>query len=288
MNLSKAKLFIKKKFNEKSLITIYGPTASGKTSLAIEIAKKFNGEIICADSRTVYKDMIIGTASPTKEEQQNIPHHLLHYIGPETNYSLADFQKDAYKHIKDILKRNKTPILVGGTNLFIDAVIKGFVFPQYKVTKEIENKLSKLSSIEKYNLLKEKDPISADQSTPDNERHFIRKLEYLLSTGKKHSDLPKQVKPSFFEEIAIKIELPREKMYTKINERVDIMIENGLIEEVKKLSSIYPKDHPGMTSIGYKEVISFLNEEYTKEEMIDKIKQHTRNYAKRQVTWLKH
>lgn len=271
----------------RPLLVLYGPTASGKSKLAIEIAKEFDGEIISADSRMLYQGTRIGTDIPTIEEMQGIPHHLLDFVPPEKEYTLKEYQEDAYRVIKDILKRAKLPILVGGTNLYIDAVTDG-----YEINSEIRNQkseihLENMSTKDQFELLEKLDPETAAKVDPHNPRHFIRKLEFCLATGEKYSTKDNKKAPDFFTPLKIGIELDRETMYTRIEKRVHKEIDDGLIEETRELLKKYPQNHIVFSSLGYRQIIPYLKGKYNYEAMVAQLKQDTRNFGKRQLTWLR-
>ncbi len=274
-------------YRPQTLLVLYGPTASGKSKLAIEIAKEFDGEIISADSRMVYQGTRIGTDIPTLEEMQGIPHHLLDFVPPEKEYSLKEYQEDAYRVIKDILSRKKLPILVGGTNLYIDAVVDGYVIKSEVWSLKSEVNLEGMSAEAQFELLKKLDPETATKVDPHNPRHFIRKLEFCLATGEKYSAKDTKKTPNFFTPLKIGIELDRETMYARIEKRVHKEIDDGLIEETKELLKKYPKDHIVFSSLGYRQIIPYIEGKYDYEAMIAQLKQDTRNFGKRQLTWLR-
>jgi len=284
---SEIKKYIEKNKKEDTVLCIYGPTASGKTALSIQIAKDFNGEIISADSRILYEGMIIGTAAPTKEEMEGIPHYFVNNTSPEKIYTLKDYQKKAYGYIKDILKRGKLPIIIGGTNLYIDAITEGYSVTEYVIDKHKKKEIQQMTDEEKFKKLKKLDPDTASIVDPNNIRHFIRKLEYCIATGKKYSENVQKIKPDFFTPLEIGIKWERDALYERINKRVYAQIESGLIEETKQLLKKYPEDHPAMTGIGYKQVIMYLKGELNMTELIDLLQKVTRNYTKRQLTWLR-
>lgn len=271
----------------RSIVVIYGPTASGKTSLSLDIAEKYNGEIISADSRIIYQGMVIGTAAPTTEEMRSIPHYFVNTVSPDVIYTVKDFQEDASRCIQDILQRGKLPIVVGGTNMYIDALIDGYSVSEYSVDEVIRKTLEQLSDSEAFQLLQETDPDTAKTVDPYNRRHFIRKLEFCLMTGKLYSTECKRIAPTFFDPIKIGLLWEKDDLHIRIDRRVDIMMEQGMIAETKELLTVYSNDHPAMTSIGYKQVGEYLQGQYGYEELLKKIKQVTRNYAKRQMTWLR-
>ena len=261
------------------IIVITGPTAVGKTKLSIEIAKYFNGEIINADSTQVYKELDIATAKVTEEEKENIIHHLFDIKNIEEDYTVYNYQQDCRNKIKEILEKNKTPILVGGTGLYIKASLYDYEF-------EKENKINNfddLTNEEILNKIKEKD--SNIDIHINNRKRLVRALNYIINNDKKYSEKIKTDK-LLYDTIFIGLTTDREKLYDKINKRVDIMIDNGLLEEAKKLydKKIYSKAI--MTPIGYKELFMYFNNEISFDEAINLIKQRSRRYAKRQYTWI--
>ena len=280
-------------FNKAKVIVICGPTASGKTALSIEVAKKINGEIISCDSMQIYKDMNIGTAKPTKEEMGEIKHYLIDYVLPTERYSVAEYKKDAKKAIKEVIEKGKTPIIVGGTGLYVDSLIYEIEYPEIKFDEEYRKKLEKEveeEGLEKlYEKAKKIDPIAIQKISKTHKKRIQRVLEIYHATGKTKTEqeiISRQKEPEYAYKV-YGLLWDRQKLYDRINLRVDIMIEQGLIEEVKTILKKYSKFPTAMQGLGYKEVVQYLNKEITKEEMIEKIKQETRRYAKRQMTWFR-
>ncbi len=272
---------------EKPLIVILGPTASGKTSLAIQLAKKFGGEIISADSRTIYENMDIGTAKPTRDEQKVIPHYLLDIIKPDQRFSVAEFQKLAFQKIAEILKRGKIPFLIGGSGLYIDAVCEGFKIPALSADKKLRKKLVQKSETQLIKQLKKLDPEATQKIDVKNKRRIIRALEVCLTTGKKFSELQRSERPDF-QILKIGIKIPRQKLYQQINKRTGQMIKEGLVDEVKKLYKIgYDFNLPALSGLVYKEIGEYVRGKITLDEAVEKAKQKTRNFAKRQMTWFR-
>jgi tRNA dimethylallyltransferase len=271
----------------KPLIVILGPTASGKTRIAIELAKKYNGEIICADSRTIFEYMDIGTSKPSTQERSVIPHHILDIIKPDEKFSVAEFQRLAYKKIDDILNRGKIPFLVGGTGLYIDAVTEGFIIPKIQEDRELRQRLE-TEDIKKLIIrLKKINPIAFRKIDLKNKRKVIRALEVCLKTDSKFSDSQKKIK-SKYKILKIGISLPRKKLYEIINKRTDQMIEMGLVDEVKKLYKMgYNAEIPSLSGLIYKEIGEYVRGKITLDDAVEKAKQKTRNFAKRQITWFK-
>ncbi len=275
------------------VIVICGPTASGKTGLSIELAKKINGEIISCDSMQIYKDMNIGTAKPTVEEMQGIKHYMLDFVSPNKRYSVADFKKDATSAIQTVLSHEKVPIIVGGTGLYVNSLVQNITYPEIETDLEYRNYLEERIQKEGLNTLyEEAKKIDSDamQSISQNDKkRIMRVLELYHQTGKTKTMLEQESKlePPAYEYIVFAINMEREKLYERINKRVDIMIEQGLIQEVENLVKKYETLPTAIQGLGYKEVISYLNGNLTKEEMIEKIKMETRRYAKRQLTWFR-
>ena len=276
-----------------TVYVIGGPTASGKSKLAVELAKKINGEIISADSMQIYKDMNIGTAKITNQEMQGIKHYLIDFISPEQRYSVSSFKKDAEDAIEKILSNGKTPIIVGGTGLYIDSLIYGIEFQDEKIDTKYREKLNKIAEIEGLEKLYKKaqkiDPEAMAKISANDRKRIIRVLEIYHKTGKTKTEQEKESRKNEvkYNYKVFAITIPREKLYERINKRVDQMLEQGLIEEVKKILEKYSYFPTAMQGLGYKEVIEYLENKITKEEMIEKIKKETRHYAKRQITWLK-
>ncbi len=278
---------------KQKVIVICGPTASGKTKLSIEIAKKINGEIISADSMQIYKDMTIGTAKPTPEEMQGIKHYLIDFVLPNQRYSVADYNKDALKAIDEIIKKGKTPIVVGGTGLYVNSLIYGIEYSDIEVDIEYREKLEKIAKLEGierlYEMAKEIDPEAIKNISKNDQKRICRILEIYHTTGKNKTEQEKESRKNGpkYQYLLYGITMDREKLYDRINKRVDIMINDGLIEEVQNIVKKYDEFPTAMQGLGYKEVVEYLNGITTKEEMIEKIKMETRRYAKRQLTWFK-
>lgn len=262
------------------VIVITGPTAVGKTKLSIELAKKLNGEIINADAMQVYKGLNIGTAKVTEKEKENIPHHLFDIKEVEEEYSIYNYQKDCRKVIDDILRRNKTPILVGGTGLYIKAALYDYKLSEEKTNNTYDN--LKTEEIYKELLKLDKD-INIDKN---NRRRLIRALNYYKENNTSISN--NKTNKLLYDTIFIGLTTDREILYKKINQRVDNMIEDGLLEEVKYYYDKNIKTKPLINGIGYKELYNYFDELCSKEEAVEKIKQNSRHYAKRQYTFLNH
>ncbi len=275
------------------IIVICGPTASGKTALSIQLAKTINGEIVSADSMQIYKDMDIGTAKPTYEEMDGIKHFLIDTVSPTKRYSVANYKKDALNAIEEILKKGKTPIVVGGTGLYVDSLVQGIEYDDIEVDLKYRKELEQIAE-EKgleylYKNALEIDPLAMEKISPNDKKRIFRVLEIYHSTGKTKTVQEKKSKEKEnpYEYIVFAIDMERQKLYERINKRVDIMLENGLVDEVKSLINKYKELPTAIQGLGYKEVILYLKKEITYEEMVEKIKQETRHYAKRQLTWFR-
>jgi len=266
-------------------IVILGPTAVGKTNLSIELAKRLNTEIISADSTQVYKGMNIGTAKVTLEESCNIFHHMIDIVEPIKKYNVGEYQKNVNLILEDFEKSNKTPILVGGTGLYINSVTNGLAeLPQSDPI--LREKLDSKSAEELYNELKNIDPQAALDIHPNNKRRVERAVEVFYLTGEKFSIISKRnIKKNNFDFIKIGLIRDRERLYERINLRVDLMMKDGLLEEVEALYNKYGESIRKINVIGYSEIIDYFNGSLTLDEAIDKIKQNSRKYAKRQLTW---
>lgn len=262
------------------IIVITGPTAVGKTKMSIELAKKLNGEIINADSTQIFKDLNIATAKVTEEEKEGIIHYLIDIKSIEEDYTVYDYQKDSRMVIEDILKRNKTPIIVGGTGLYISASLY-----DYKFEKETYNNNYEIYSNEEiYQKLLEIDPQT--DIHPNNRKRMIRALNYYENTNQVFSQ-KETTNELLYDTLFIGLTTDRKILYDRINKRVDIMLENGLLEEAKKIYDTGIRTKAVMTPIGYKELFEYFDGLITLEEAINKIKQRSRNYAKRQYTWFR-
>lgn len=268
------------------VIAVVGATASGKTSYAIELARKINGEIISADSRLVYKGMDIGTAKPTIDEMQEIPHYMIDVVEPEYNYSVGLYVKEAKKHITDIISRGKVPIVVGGTGLYFRVLLENYDLPDVKPDYELRKELSSYSYEELLEMLTKLDEKAANSVEKNDKKKLIRYIEIIKLAGKP-LDLVRGVKEKEFNVEWVGLNFPREILYDRINKRVDLMIEQGLIDETKKLLQKHGRISNITDTIGYREVLSYLDGKLSLDEAKDKLKQNTRNYAKRQLTWFR-
>lgn len=280
--------------NKKPLIILTGPTSVGKTSLSISLAKAVNGEIISADSMQVYKYMDIGTAKITFKEMEDIPHYLISEFMPDEEFNVVKFQKYAKDYINAIYEKNKIPILVGGTGFYIQAVLYDIDFEEsnsdYSYREELTQLAINKGTLFLHELLTKVDPSSAEAIHPNNLKRIIRALEYVKQTGQPisaHNEEQRNRKSPYLYRYFV-LNKERSKLYEAINNRVDIMINNGLVNEVKQLLDMgYTKDMVSMQGLGYKELIDFIEGHYSLEEAIYKLKKDTRHYAKRQLTWFK-
>ena len=263
----------------KKVIVVVGPTAVGKTKLAINLAKKYKTDIISGDSVAVYKRLDIGSAKPTKEEMDGVKHHLIDYLEPTEQFDVATFQKEARK----IIDNNDLSIICGGTGLYIQSVLFNYEFEARKRDFDFSKQFDNLSNEELYELLLKKDPTTdKNRIHPNNRKRVLRALEILEDTNKSINEFNKKDKP-LYDYFIVYLSMPREILYERINKRMDIMIEDGLIDEVKKLydDGIYPH------AIGYSELIQYFNGEIALESAIEDIKKNTRHLAKRQETWFR-
>lgn len=279
--------------NKPNVIVICGPTASGKTALSIELAKKIDGEIVSADSMQIYKYMDIGSAKPTKEEMSGIKHYMLDFVEPDIRYSVAEYKKSAEKAIDEILSKGKTPIVVGGTGLYVDSLIYGIEYNEIKLDenyrKKLENFAEENGLEELYNKALQIDNTAMAKISRNDKKRILRVLEIYHETGKTKTqlELESRQKGVNYNYIVFAINMDREKLYERINHRVDKMVENGLIEEVHQLISKYDSMPTAIQGLGYKETKEYLEGKMQKDEMIEKIKLETRRYAKRQLTWFR-
>lgn len=278
---------------KKKILIILGPTAVGKSRLAIELAKKLNGEIISADSMQVYFGMDIGTAKPSKEELEEVSHHLINIMPPDKPWSVSDFVNNAKSLIVEIAKNGKLPIVVGGTGLYLNALIEGYTFPEIKkdiqVRLKLEHEVKAFGSLHLYERLKKIDPESAKNIHYNDTKRIIRALEVYELTGHPMSQLKSKDEESLeFKPVIIGLDLDRHELYKKIEARIDEMLAKGLIDEVRALiKEGYDPKLTSMQAIGYKEVAEHLHGKYTYDELVNILKQNTRNFAKRQMTWFR-
>lgn len=279
------------------LIIILGPTASGKSEMALKLARKFGGEIISADSRQIYREMNIATAKPyflqTKKRNKlkpiiinKIPHYLIDIINPNEDFSVAEYKKSAVKIIHDIRSREKIPILVGGTGLYISAIVDNIEIPKVKPNPALRKKLEKTPIDKLLKQLKKLDIQTFKTIDKNNKRRVIRALEVTISTGKPFSKQREKGRP-LFNVMEIGIDISREKLYKKIDQRAEGMVKAGLISETKKLAKKYSYNLPSMSGIGYKQIGIYLRGEITLEKAKELIKFATHQYARRQISWFR-
>lgn len=279
---------------EKPLVIILcGPTASGKTSFSIELAKQIQGEIVSADSMQIYQEMDIGTAKVTEEEKQNIPHYMIDIIKPNERYSVAEYKEEATKAIENILAKGKVPIVVGGTGLYINSLLYNITYPQLDFDKayrtELETRVEKEGLESLYQEACHIDQEAMQKISQNDKKRILRVIEIYHQTGKTKTELEKESRKekSPFNFHVYVLSRDREELYQRINLRVDKMIQDGLIEEVRRIKEKYQEFPTAMQGLGYKEVVSYLQGNMTKEEMVETIKKESRRYAKRQITWFK-
>lgn len=277
---------------KEKLVVIIGPTAVGKTKVSVKLAKRLNGEIVNGDAMQVYKGMDVGTAKIKEEEKEGIPHHLFDVKEPTEDFSAADFQKLAIEKISEIAKNGRIPILVGGTGLYIQAVLYHYNFtenssnPAYR--QRFERMLHEQGNIALHNLLKKVDPESAARIHPNNARRVIRALEIFYSTGKSMSEhLKEQEEQERYNAAIIGLTMERAVLYKRIDDRVDQMLAEGLVEEVKRLYDQGIRDVQSIQAIGYKELYKYFDGNVSLEEAVATLKKNTRRYAKRQFTWFR-
>ncbi|NLK03586.1 MAG: tRNA (adenosine(37)-N6)-dimethylallyltransferase MiaA [Clostridiales bacterium] len=280
--------------SKKPLIILTGPTAVGKTSLSIRLAKAVDGEIISADSMQVYKYMDIGTAKITSEEMAGVTHYLISEFYPDEEFSVVKFQQYAKRYIESIHKRNKIPILVGGTGFYIQSILYDIDFEKNDQDKTYREELEVLAKSRGgaylHELLAKLDPLSAEAIHPNNVKRIIRALEYFKQTGKPISihNSEQRKKDSPYNYNYFVLNKDRDKLYDNINRRVDIMINDGLLEEVRLLKNMgYTRDLVSMQGLGYKEILDYIEGRSSLDQAIEILKRDTRHYAKRQLTWFK-
>lgn len=275
--------------NTANVIAIVGPTAVGKTALSIELAKAFNGEIINGDSMQVYRELHIGTAKINEEEMEGIPHHLLDIKDPEEGFSVAEYQKLVRGKIEEITLKGKLPIIVGGTGLYIQSVLYDFRFTEQP--NRDENRLAELERMSPdklFELLYSLDPEAAKEIHPNNVQRVIRAIERVELTGKQKNEIEQdQGQEEVYHHYIIGLSIDREHLYGRINNRVDIMLENGLLEEVQTLYGKGIRDVQSIQAIGYKELYAYLDGNVSFEDAIEHLKQNSRRYAKRQLTYFR-
>jgi tRNA dimethylallyltransferase len=278
---------------KQNLLVLLGPTGVGKTAVSIDIAKKTNGEIISADSMQIYKYMDIGTAKINLEEMENIPHYMLDIVYPDQEFTVADFKNKAENYIEEINKKNNLPIVVGGTGLYINSLVYKLKFTKVEPNEELRKKYNYLAEIHGnqyiHDILYNVDPISAERINLNDRKRIIRAIEIFQETGKPMSYYNKNFRKETdkYNLTMVGLTMDRAKLYSHINKRVDKMIKDGLIQEVKMLIDMgYNRELVSMQGIGYKEIVSYLEKETELDKTIEILKRNTRKYAKRQLTWL--
>ncbi len=273
------------------LILVVGATASGKSQIGVNLAKKYNGEIISCDSMQVYRDMNIGTAKITSEEMQSIPHYMIDIVNADAQFSVGEYASMADKAINDIISRGKVPIIVGGTGLYVDGILYPMTFggdKNIEIRAELESQFALYGKEYMHSMLAEIDPIDAQKIHPNNVKRVLRALEIYKTTGTCKSNLQEKNKDLKYEVCMIALDVDRNVLYQRIDTRVDKMFEIGLLNEVKQLlSNGVGFENQSMQAIGYKEFKNYFNATKTLEETVEIIKQNSRNYAKRQLTWFK-
>lgn len=271
---------------KSKVIAIASPTATGKSKLAVELAHKIDGEIVSADSRLVYKGFEIAVAKPTIEERENIPHYLIDVVEPEVDYSVANYFDDASKAVEDIISRGKTPIVVGGTGLYFRILLEGYDLPRVAPNEDLRKELEEKTNEELLEILKKLDEKSFEELKESSKRKIIRTIEICDGLGKPLSEISMQSEPKYDVQW-VGINLSREEIYDRINKRVDKMVEMGLVDETKRLLEIHGRIPNFVKTIGYQEILQYLDGEISFDRAIELLKQHTRNYAKRQLTWFR-
>ena len=270
------------------IIVICGPTASGKTSLGINLANKINGEIISADSMQIYKDFSIGSSKPTEEERKQAPHHLVDFVDADKRYSVADYKEDCQKAIEDILSRGKVPIIVGGTGLYIDSIIYNIKYLQISTDYTYRKQLEAIPLEDLYKRAMEIDPRAMEKISSNDRKRISRVLEIYHLTGHNKTELEAEsIGDEIYDFRTFVLNWPREQLYERVNTRVDKMIEQGLVDEVKGVLKKYKNFPTSMQALGYKEIRLYLDGIITLDEAIELIKTESRHYAKRQLTWFR-
>jgi len=281
---------------KRPLVVLLGPTASGKTSLSLKIAHEIGGEIISTDSRQLYKGLEIGSDILAPEEQEGLPHHMMAISTPDKEISLAEYTEQAMAIIEEIYERKHVPMLVGGTGLYISAITEGYDVPRVpadkKLRAELQKKAAEKGPLYLHEKLKKLDPEAAKKIHPNNIRYVVRALEINIKTGKNKTDKKSSTSSSTstneLETFMIGIDWPREELYERVGQRVEIQLKRGLVDEVKKLlEHSFDEELPAMSSLGAKELFPFIRGDATLEECTAQLKQNTRNYAKRQMTWFR-
>ena len=279
---------------KQTVLAVVGPTASGKSALAIELAKRFDGEMICCDSMQIYKEMNIGTAKPDADEQAAVKHHLFDFADPKESFSCADYIPLAEEVVEDIISRGKMPIFCGGTGLYLDRFLSGAEFEETEIDENFRREMNEYAlefgNEALHEKLREIDPVSANEIHPNNVKRVIRALEIYKTSGRTKSELDRESKNFESKYRAIQIGLKyenRENLYERINLRVDKMMEKGLLDETKTLleDGVFEKNATAAQAIGYKELLAYFDGRRTLEDAVEDLKMATRRYAKRQMTW---
>lgn len=268
------------------VIAIVGATASGKTAYSIDLAKKIDGEIISADSRLVYRGFDIATAKPTEEEMQGIPHYMIDLVEPEFEYSAGIYKTSAKEKIIEIAAKGKIPIIVGGTGLYIDILLKNYDLPKIEANKELRNKLKKLNNDDLYEMLVKIDIDAAKIINKNDRKKIIRAIE-IIETTQCPLNLTRGINDSDYDIEWIGKNFDRKTLYSRIDKRVERMLETGLIQETKKLLLKHGRIPNLVNTIGYREILGYIDNKYSKDDAVELLKKNTRNYAKRQLTWFR-
>lgn len=280
--------------NKIPLVIVAGATASGKTALGIELARAFNGEVISCDSMQIYKTLDIGTAKPTKEEREAVPHHMIDIVSPEEEFSVERYCTLAGEKIRDVFSRGKLPIMVGGTGLYIDNTVLATTFSAPKRDEKLSAQLLSFAQENGnealFDMLRREDPVAAAKLHPNDTKRVIRAIETVHTTGKTRCELDSESRPAEapYDYVYLAIDMDRALLYSRIEKRVDIMLKEGLVEEVKlNIIPCRAKMSTALAAIGYREVLWYLDGLCTYGEMVSLLKRNTRRYAKRQLTWLR-
>lgn len=272
---------------KSKVIAVVGPTASGKTKMAIDLAKKYDAEIVSADSRLVYKGFNIAVAKPNEQELAEARHHMIDIVEPEFDYSVANYCDEATNAIYDIINRGKVPIIAGGTGLYIRVLLENYNLPRVEANPDLRSELNLKDIDELLYELKKSDSVSYERLKNSNKRRIVRALEVMKTLDKPFSEVVGLKEPEFDVDWRMPEIQSREYLYERINQRVDLMFEMGIVEETVSLLKKHGRIKNLVDTIGYKEIIAYLDGEISLKEASDKLKQHTRNYAKRQLTWFR-
>lgn len=269
------------------LIAVLGPTAVGKTEVAVRLGESLDGEIVSADSRQIYRGMDIATAKPTPSERARVRHHLVDIVDPSDDFTVAEYQTRAYEAIEDIFGRGKQPLLVGGTGLYVRAVIEGLSIPRVAPNHARRRELEEQPAAELYSRLARLDPEASSKILPNNTRRIIRALEVMEATGVPISQIQTR-RPPPFRVLQIGLTMPRDELYARVDSRIDLMMDQGLVAEVRALTARgYSYDLPAMTGLGYREIGKFLRGEMTLEEAIRLLRSNTRKFIRHQYNWFR-